>query len=136
MKEPTKSGKSNRQEKSKESLLVDPREVKKVLMALRECLNAFPTNMLLHASSSFVISLPTSMTYLLKEFNDTPLQLPPLRGIEHHINLSLGATLPNGAAYRTNYKEGKEISKWERWVRESMSPRAMPVILVPKKYGI
>ncbi|RDX69097.1 hypothetical protein CR513_51843, partial [Mucuna pruriens] len=40
-----------------------------------------------------------------------PLGLPPLKGIEHHINLSLGATLPDKAAYKMNPKEGKEIQK-------------------------
>ncbi|RDX78674.1 hypothetical protein CR513_41015, partial [Mucuna pruriens] len=36
IKEPTKSGKSNRVEKSKKSLLVGPKEVRKVLLAKRE----------------------------------------------------------------------------------------------------
>ncbi|RDY05019.1 hypothetical protein CR513_11182, partial [Mucuna pruriens] len=37
--------------------------------------------------------------------------LPPLRGIEHHINLTLGATLPNRAMHRTKPEEDKEIQK-------------------------
>ncbi|RDX90012.1 hypothetical protein CR513_28168, partial [Mucuna pruriens] len=51
---------------------------------------------------------------LLKEFGDVfpkdvPHGLPPLRGIEHHKDLSLGATLPNMTTYKTNPKETKEI---------------------------
>ncbi|RDX65766.1 hypothetical protein CR513_55549, partial [Mucuna pruriens] len=48
-------------------------------------------------------------------------------------------TLPNRAIYRTNPEESKEIQKQvgklmkKGWVRKSMSPCAMPVILVPKK---
>jgi hypothetical protein len=37
--------------------------------------------------------------------------MPPLREIEHQINLILGATLPNRAAYRTNLEETKEIQR-------------------------
>jgi hypothetical protein len=38
-----------------------------------------------------------------------PPGLPPLRGIEHQIDLILGTPLPNRAAYRTNPEEMKEI---------------------------
>ena len=37
--------------------------------------------------------------------------LPPLRGIEHQIDLIPGAALPNRAAYRTNPEETKEIQQ-------------------------
>ncbi|RDX97401.1 Retrovirus-related Pol polyprotein from transposon 17.6, partial [Mucuna pruriens] len=37
--------------------------------------------------------------------------LTPLSGIEHHIDLTLGATLPNMTTYRTNHEESKEIQK-------------------------
>ncbi|RDY04701.1 hypothetical protein CR513_11571, partial [Mucuna pruriens] len=57
-----------------------------------------------------------SMQDLLEEFQDVfqkdvPHGLPPLRGVEYHIDLTLGATLPNRAAYRTNPEEAKEIQK-------------------------
>jgi hypothetical protein len=60
--------------------------------------------------------LPHAITNLLQEFKDIfsteiPLGLPPLRGIEHQIDLILGATLPNRAAYRTNPKETKDIQR-------------------------
>jgi hypothetical protein len=50
-------------------------------------------------------------------------------------------TLPNRAAYRTNLEETKEIQRQVQellnhgFVRESLSPCAIPVILVPKKNG-
>jgi hypothetical protein len=58
--------------------------------------------------------LPHAITNLLHEFKNIfpvkiSLGLPPLRGIEHQIDLISGATLPNRAAYRTNPKETKEI---------------------------
>jgi hypothetical protein len=55
------------------------------------------------------------------------------------MDLILGATLPIYAAYKTNPEETKEIQRQVQelldhgYVRESLSPCAIPVILVPKK---
>ncbi|WVZ64454.1 hypothetical protein U9M48_013963 [Paspalum notatum var. saurae] len=89
-------------------------------------------------------SLPPAVANLLQEFKDVfpaeiPPGLPPLREIEHQIDLIPGATLPNRAAYRTNPEEAKEIQRQVQelldygYVRESLSPCAIPVILVSKK---
>ncbi|XP_015624451.1 uncharacterized protein [Oryza sativa Japonica Group] len=40
---------------------------------------------------------------------EVPPGLPPIRGIEHQIDLIPGASLPNCVPYRTNPKETKEI---------------------------
>ncbi|XP_033139528.1 uncharacterized protein LOC117131541 [Brassica rapa] len=72
---------------------------------------------------------------------DNPIGLPPLRGIEHQIDFVPGSTLPNRPAYRTNPVETKELQKQveelmaKGHIRESMSPCAVPVLLVPKKDG-
>ena len=72
---------------------------------------------------------------------EIPLGLPPIQGIEHQIDLISGVSLPNRAAYRANPEETKEIQclvqdLLERgYVRESLSPCVVPVILVPKKDG-
>jgi hypothetical protein len=64
-----------------------------------------------------------------------------LRAIEHQIDLILGVTLSNRAAYRTNPKDTKETQRQvqelldHRYVWESLSPYVIPVILVPKKNG-
>ncbi|KAK1616575.1 hypothetical protein QYE76_022092 [Lolium multiflorum] len=82
----------------------------------------------------------------MTEFGDVfpeevPAGLPPLRGIEHQIDLIPGASLPNRAPYRTNPEETKEIQKQVQalldkgYIRISLSPCVVPVILVPKKYG-
>jgi len=96
---------------------------------------------------SFVqASLSLGMKQLLKEYDDVfpqdiPHGLPPQRGIEHSIDLIPGASLPNRPTYRSNPEETKEIQKQveklleKRWIRESLSPCAMPVLLVPKKDG-
>jgi hypothetical protein len=60
--------------------------------------------------------LPHAITILLQKFKDVfpagiPSGLPPLRGIEHQIDLISGASLPNRATYRTNPEETKEIQQ-------------------------
>ena len=91
-------------------------------------------------------TLPPAVTNLLQEYEDVfpaeiPSGLPPLRGIEHQIDLIPGATLPNRAAYRTNPEETKEIQRQVQdlldrgYVRQSLSPCVVPVLLVPKKDG-
>ncbi|XP_074313684.1 uncharacterized protein LOC141648874 [Silene latifolia] len=83
---------------------------------------------------------------LLDEFSDVfpedlPTGLPPIRGIEHQIDLIPGAPLPNKAAHRSNPEETRDLQRQieellERgYVRESLSPCAVPVLLVPKKDG-
>ena len=60
-------------------------------------------------------------------------------GIEHHIDLIPSTAIPNRPAYRCNPEETKEIQKQvgelleKGYVRESMSPCAVPVLLVPNK---
>src|SRR5262249_40265158 len=72
---------------------------------------------------------------------EVPRGLPPLRGIEHQLDFIPGATIPNRPAYRANPEETKEIQRQvdklveKGFVRESLSPCSVPVILVPKKDG-
>src|SRR5215212_7229359 len=97
----------------------------------------------LSSETNDLTNIPSSLLSLLKEFQDVfpdelPHGLPPLRGIEHRIDLIPGAPLPNRAAYRTNPKDTKEIQRQiqdlltKGYVREILSPCAVPVILVPK----
>jgi hypothetical protein len=92
------------------------------------------------------IALPLDVANLLQEYMDVfpselPLGLPPVRGIEHKIDLILGASLPNRAAYGTNPDETKEIQRQVQdlldrgYIRERLSPWSVPVLLVPKKDG-
>ncbi|XP_016733322.1 uncharacterized protein [Gossypium hirsutum] len=82
----------------------------------------------------------------IKDFQDvfpdeTPKGLPPLRGIEHQIDFIPGATIPNRPAYRSNPEEIMELQRQilelldKGYIRESLSPCTVPVLLVPKKDG-
>ena len=71
--------------------------------------------------------------------NDVPNGLPPIRGIEHQIDFVPGSMIPNQPAYRSNPEEIKELQRQveelldKGHVRESMSPCAVPVLLVLEK---
>ena len=68
-----------------------------------------------------------------------PSGIPPIRGIEHQIDFVPGATIPNRPAYRSNLEETKELQRQveellaKGHVRESMSPCAVSMLLIPKK---
>ncbi|XP_057246750.1 uncharacterized protein LOC130589500 [Beta vulgaris subsp. vulgaris] len=97
-------------------------------------------------STSIKVHNNDQLETLMHEFKDVfpeelPQGLPPLRGIEHAIDLVPGAPLPNKLAYSCDPGASKELQRQieeliERgYVRESMSPCVVPALLVPKKDG-
>nr|GEZ13321.1 reverse transcriptase [Tanacetum cinerariifolium] len=72
---------------------------------------------------------------------EIPPGLPPIRSIQHKIDFIPGSVLPNKPAYRTNPQQTIEIRKQvdklleNGLIRESLSPCAVPTLLVPKKNG-
>ncbi|XP_070052624.1 uncharacterized protein [Nicotiana tomentosiformis] len=135
----------------------EAKEIKKesFYIKAKECLNArkegLPIILLTYKevlinSELLTSSLPSSISSLLQDFEDVfpediPNGLPPLRGIEHQIDFVPGSQIPNRPAYRSNPEETKELQRQveelleKGFVRESMSPCSVPVLLVPKKDG-
>ncbi|XP_057984748.1 uncharacterized protein LOC131169580 [Hevea brasiliensis] len=138
------SGQKESREK-KMSLYVRGKEVREALQGGR------PFCVLMYREVNLYLSdidqnLPSGVVSLLQEFEDVfpddlPSSLPLIRGIEHQIDLILGAPIPNRPAYRSNPEETKELQRQVEellangYVRESMSPCVVPVLLVPKKDG-
>jgi hypothetical protein len=95
-------------------------------------------------TSTRVYDLPDEIQELLREFTDIivdelPHSFPPMRSVIHHIDLILGASLSNKAAYRLTPQENEEVKKQveelldKGLVRESLSPSVVPTVLSPKK---
>ena len=90
-------------------------------------------------------SLPIAKV-ILNQFShlfpdEIPLGFPPKRDSQHHIDLIPGSILINKLAYWTNPKETQEIQRQveelisKGLVQESLSPRAVLALFVPKKDG-
>nr|XP_025877451.1 uncharacterized protein LOC112936983 [Oryza sativa Japonica Group] len=110
-----------------------------------ETINLKPKCLLATKSDITELIASPSVAYAL-EYSDVfpkevPPGLPPVRGIEHQIDLIPGASLPNRAPYRTNPEETKEIQRQvhelldKGYVRESLSPCAVPW-LPPDSYEV
>ncbi|GKA31739.1 reverse transcriptase domain-containing protein, partial [Tanacetum coccineum] len=89
---------------------------------------------------------PLQVQPLLREFadvipGDIPHGLPTIRDIQHCIDFIPGSAILNRLAYQMNSKEFVELQRQvtelleKGLIRESMSPCAVPALLVPKHGG-
>jgi len=87
--------------------------------------------------------VPSVVVSLLQEFEDVfsrdfPSILPPLKGIEHHIDLIPGAANSNQPTYKSNLDKMKELQRqvdelMEEYICECMNLCAILVLLMLKK---
>jgi hypothetical protein len=95
-------------------------------------------------SDNLDFCIPNVVKVHLQEFEEVfpeeiPSGLPPIREIEHQIDFVPGASMPNRPAYRSNPEKSKELQRQveelmsKGYIRESMSPCVVHVLLVPKK---
>ncbi|XP_071714018.1 uncharacterized protein [Rutidosis leptorrhynchoides] len=89
---------------------------------------------------------PNEVQPLVHDFEDVfPEEIPPglplMRDIQHCIDFIPGSIIPNKPAYRMNPQEFEELQRQvtdlldKGLIRESMSPCAVPALLVPKHDG-
>jgi hypothetical protein len=97
-------------------------------------------------TSTSMDDLPEEVQDMLENFTDIvvdefPSSLPPIRSINHHIDLIPRASLSNKATYKLTPQENEEVKRQvhdlidKGLVRESLSPCAIPTMLSPKKDG-
>jgi hypothetical protein len=95
-----------------------PKKVGQTLLAerefIREMLDADQVYLLYGKECSPMKIVPEAVMGLLEEFavvfsKDLPEELPPLRDIQHQIDLVLGSGLPNRPHYRMSPKEHEEL---------------------------
>jgi len=141
---PRKPLKTKPGKKSEKSLCMSETRVER---AISKSKPLFASLMVESNTSEEVRPLHLLAQSLLKEFedvfhNDLPPRLPPIRGIEHQIDLLPGVHLPKKLTYRCNRNESKELQRQVQklldrgYIRESLSPHSIPTLLVPKKDGI
>jgi hypothetical protein len=97
-------------------------------------------------TSNSMDDLPEEIQELLENFADIVVDellssLPPIRSINHHIDLIPGASMQNKEAYRLKPQENEEVKRQVQdlmgkgLVRERLIPCAVPTMLSPKKDG-
>jgi hypothetical protein len=97
-------------------------------------------------TSNSMNDFPVEVQDFLDEFVDImvdelPHSLPPIRSINHHIDLISGVSFPNKETYRLTPQENEEVKMQVQelldkgLIMESLSMCVIPTLLSPKKDG-
>ncbi|XP_020694824.1 uncharacterized protein LOC110108492 [Dendrobium catenatum] len=114
------------------------------LKAFREAAIGFALVIL--ATNEAQTNEATVVRDILEEYPDVlssvlPSRLPPERQIQHAVEFVPGSVIPNRPAYRLRPEEQAELKRQveellnKGFIRHSVSPCAVPALLVPKRDG-
>nr|XP_011465829.1 PREDICTED: uncharacterized protein LOC105351921 [Fragaria vesca subsp. vesca] len=128
-------------EKKRENLLILSRNEREIEEDFKESELCCPVVIKgLFSAEKEPVEIPEEVQQLLKGFEELIAdELPPMRDIQHQIDFIPGASLPNLPHYRMSPKENEILREQiedllkKGFIRESMSPCVVPVLLVPKK---
>lgn len=92
------------------------------------------------------LHIPAELTTIMEEFHDIMpdkilKQLSPMQDVQYAIDLIPGSSFPNLPHYRMSPTENDELNRQiqelldKGFIRESLSPCAVPVLLTPIKDG-
>lgn len=112
----------------------------------RECEFIFMLLSKAEIAPTSIETIPQEVHVILTEFSyltheELPYVLPPIRSIQHVVDLVPRATLPNMVVCRISPVEHQELHNQVQklldkgFIRESLSPCALPALLTPKKDG-
>jgi len=114
-KEKEKERKEKEKEKEKKEILMAKKEeIKNAIVTKQPLYLLFCKQVALFTNTPNTQKFPSCVEFPLQGFEalfpkEIPNGLQPLRGIEHHIDLIPGASLPNRPAYRSNPQQTQEI---------------------------
>jgi len=123
--------------------LISPKEIEKEVISRAQVIVLVAREVTKESHETIIPEVaPIIMDFADVFPNDLPDQLPPMRNIQHAIDLVPGATLPNLPHYQMNPMEHVVLQRQVEellsrgFIRESLSRCTVLALLTPKKDGI
>ena len=119
--------------KEKNLNLISPKEIEQEVISGAQVIVLIAWEVAKESHETIIPEVAPIITKFADVFpNDLPDQLPPMRNIQHTIDLVPGATLPNLPHYRINPMEHTKLQRQVEellnrgFIRENLSPCTVP----------